>query len=90
MESKELASLDEVGLKYAYASGKGKAYTGGDKTSLGQNFTREYDTLLRPRRLERISILELGIFHGKSLSEFFRVPRQQGFQPGSRSRAAQF
>lgn len=33
-------TLDEIGLKYAYDFGKGKKYTGGDKTSLGKNFYR--------------------------------------------------
>jgi hypothetical protein len=76
MDSKEtqLASLDEIGLKYAYDFGKGKLYTGGDKTSLGQGFTREYETLFERFRFERINLLELGVFHGKSLamwSEYF-------------------
>lgn len=67
-------SLDDIGLKYAYAFGKGKLYTGGDKTSLAHGFTKHYQTLLQHLRLEPVQLLELGVFHGKSLamwSEYF-------------------
>lgn len=61
-------SLDQIGLRYAYDYGKGKNYTGGDKTSLGQNFTPQYDRLLNHLRDKEITFLELGIYHGKSLA----------------------
>lgn len=61
-------SLDEIGLKYAYNFGKGKQYVGGDKTSLGQNFTETYEKLFDPMRKEKINLLELGVFYGKSLA----------------------
>lgn len=61
-------SLDDIGLKYAYNFGKGKNYTGGDKTSLGQNFTKTYATLFEPIRDNKINLLEIGVFHGKSLA----------------------
>lgn len=67
-------SLDDIGLKYAYAFGKGKLYTGGDKTSLGHGFTTHYDSLLHHLRLQPVQLLELGVCHGKSLamwSEYF-------------------
>ena len=61
-------SLDNIGIKYAFDFGKGKNYTGGDKTSLGHNFTKTYDNLFIPIKNNIINILELGIFHGKSLA----------------------
>ena len=61
-------SLDTIGLKYAYNYGKGKNYTGGDKTSLGKNFTKHYEILFKQMHLTPINLLELGVFHGKSLA----------------------
>lgn len=69
------ASLDEIGLVYATPGfGKGKAYTGGDKTTLDKGFTLTYDRLLAPLRNEAVNVLELGVHSGKSLamwSDFF-------------------
>src|ERR1700744_48365 len=61
-------TLDEIGLKYTYNYGKGKTYTGGDKTSLGQYFTKEYERIFYDLKEEKINLLELGIYHGKSLA----------------------
>ncbi|AYV83769.1 MAG: hypothetical protein Hyperionvirus11_42 [Hyperionvirus sp.] len=68
-ESKEPPeSLDTIGLKYAFNFGTGKKYTGGDKTSLKNNFTKHYDLLFAPSRSNKITLLELGILCGKSLA----------------------
>jgi hypothetical protein len=69
-------SLDEIGRKYAeYNYGRtSKDYSGGDKTSLGQCFTFEYDALFTPMRYQKVHLLELGVLQGKSLamwSEYF-------------------
>jgi hypothetical protein len=61
-------TLDEIGIKYAYDFGKGKNYTGGDKTSLGKNFTKIYESLFLKMKNDPLNLLELGIFHGKSLA----------------------
>lgn len=61
-------SLDSIGLKYAYNFGKGKQYVGGDKTSLGKNYTETYDELFSSMRNNKINLLELGVFHGRSLA----------------------
>jgi cephalosporin hydroxylase len=61
-------NLDEIGIKYAFNFGKGKNYTGGDKTSLGNNFTEVYDVLFYAIRDDSVNLLELGVFHGKSLA----------------------
>ena len=61
-------TLDEIGIKYAYNFGKGKQYVGGDKTSLGKNFTKIYEELFNQIKHNKINLLELGIFHGKSLA----------------------
>ena len=43
--------LDEIGLKYALPDhGKGKQYTGGDKTSLGFGFMKDYSKIRKKRR----------------------------------------
>jgi hypothetical protein len=68
MDQKTLLTLDEIGLKYTYDYGKGKLYTGGDKTSLGHDFCKDYDELFGKIRDSKINLLELGIFHGKSLA----------------------
>ena len=68
MEKNHQLTLDEVGLKYAYDFGKGKNYTGGDKTSLGHNFTKTYETLFHSLMKDNINLLELGVFYGKSLA----------------------
>lgn len=60
--------MDEIGLKYAFDFAKGKNYKGGDKTSLGFNFTSYYDNLFNKRKNEKLNLLELGIFYGKSLA----------------------
>ena len=61
-------SLDSIGVKYAPDFGHGKNYVGGDKTSLGNNFTDVYDKLFSELRQNKICLLELGIHHGKSLA----------------------
>lgn len=61
-------SLDDIGIQYAYDFGKGKNYTGGDKTSLGQYFTKKYDQLFHHLRDAPVKLLELGVYHGKSLA----------------------
>lgn len=61
-------SLDVIGLKYAYNFATGKNYTGGDKTSIGNNFTKEYALLFDPIRTKKIILLELGVLCGKSLA----------------------
>ena len=45
MEPKE--TLDQIGLRYVenFCVKKVKMYLGGDKTSVGHNFTRTYDIL---------------------------------------------
>lgn len=63
-----MTTLDEIGLKYTYDFGKGKMYTGGDKTSLGNNFTKEYEKLFEPLRGNKVNLLELGILCGKSIA----------------------
>jgi predicted O-methyltransferase YrrM len=63
-----MESLDEIGVKYAYNFGVGKQYTGGDKTSLGNNFTKDYELLFEHKRNDKLNLLELGIFYGKSLA----------------------
>jgi hypothetical protein len=68
MESESEVSLDDIGLKYTYNYGKGKNYTGGDKTSLGKNYTEEYDIILKDKRYKAINLLELGVYHGKSIA----------------------
>jgi len=74
MEDTNTKSLDEIGLKYTYDFGKRKTYTGGDKTSMGHNFTERYDQLFQKIRFDSIKFLELGVFYGKSLvmwSDYF-------------------
>jgi hypothetical protein len=77
-ESKDDApSLDVIGLKYVASRtlGKGKNYTGGDKTSLGHGFTNDYERLFASRRHDPLTLLEIGVSHGKSLAmwcEYFR------------------
>jgi len=63
-----MTTLDEIGVKYAYNFGKGKLYTGGDKTSLGNNFTKEYEILFEPIRENKLNLLELGVLCGKSIA----------------------
>ena len=63
-------SLDEIGLKYIGEnnSANSKKYIGGDKTSVGQNFTEHYDKILCHLRLSDIKFMEIGIFNGKSIA----------------------
>lgn len=68
MKKNHHLTLDEIGLLYAYDFGKGKYYTGGDKTSLGHHFTKTYERLFNSMKGDDINLLELGIFHGKSLA----------------------
>jgi hypothetical protein len=64
-----MQTLNEIGLKYtAHNFNKGKLYTGGDKTSLGNNFTEEYALLFEPIRESKMNLLELGVLCGKSLA----------------------
>lgn len=63
-----MLSLNEIGLKYAFDFERGKNYSGGDKTSLGHNFTEYYDKLFSSIRTQNIKLLELGILCGKSLA----------------------
>jgi len=61
--------LDEIGLRYALDDfGKGKKYVGGDKTSLGLGFTIHYEKLFNDIKEQKLMVLELGVFHGKSLA----------------------
>ena len=66
--STTMLSLDEIGLKYAYGFGKGKNYVGGDKTSLGNNFTETYEKIFEPMREQKINLLELGVLTGRSIA----------------------
>jgi len=60
-------SLDEIGLKYTFDYGKGKNYTGGDKTSLGHGYTKRYDELFQGIRNNKIKLLDNIIFFYLSL-----------------------
>ena len=63
----ETLSLDSIGLKYNGQS-KNNKYAGGDKTSVGQNFTEFYDKAFSHLRNCDIKFMEIGVFNGKSLA----------------------
>ena len=43
-------------------------YNGGDKLSIGQNFTSFYHELMSSLRDKKINLMEIGIFNGKSIA----------------------
>lgn len=65
-----MPSLDEIGIKYinGHSLEKGKQYCGGDKTAMGQGFTKRYEELFSKWRDEPINLLELGVLRGLSLA----------------------
>ena len=72
-----LLSLDEIGIQYIEDGqfSKGKEYRGGDKTTLAKGFTNKYAKLFDSIRLEQITMLELGVLHGRSIamwSDYFQ------------------
>lgn len=72
IRSNKQLTLDEIGLKYIGPSvdknNIKRKYIGGDKTSIGQNFTKFYDEILNKFRNENIKFMEIGIFNGKSIA----------------------
>ena len=72
-----LLPLDTIGIRYIDKGvlEKGKFYRGGDKTSLGQNFTKKYQELFEGVRDQPVHVLELGVLDGRSIamwSDYFK------------------
>jgi len=75
--SQPIMSLDDIGIQYIDNGilEKGKFYRGGDKTSLGQNFTKKYQELFEEIRDQPNHVLELGVLDGRSIamwSDYFK------------------
>jgi len=61
-------TLDEIGMAYHTPNAKSGKYEGGDKLSDGQNFTSFYHKIMSLMRDDKIKLLEIGIFNGKSIA----------------------
>lgn len=68
-------NLDQIGIKFKKNTKvyNNKENTGGDKSSIGQNYLKYYEKLFSQfgiNKNSKFNLLEIGVFEGRSLATF--------------------